>query len=104
MGIFKTLFGGGDSSLSQYLENGAVVIDVRSPQEFAGGHVAGSKNIPLQQIASSVKQIQKTNKPVILCCASGMRSGQAASMLKKAGIDCINGGGWMKVNRAVAAA
>jgi len=95
MGFLKSLLGGGgNNSIADYLSNGAVVIDVRSPQEFAGGHVAGSKNIPLQQVPNQVKQIEKLKKPVILCCASGMRSGQATSFLKNAGIDCINGGSW----------
>ena len=103
MGIFKNLFGGGSDNIAAYLEQGAVVIDVRTPQEFAGGHVDGSRNIPLNSVPSSVKQIEKLGRPVVLCCASGMRSGQATSLLQSAGIDCINGGSWTKVNRAVAA-
>lgn len=99
MGLFN--FFGGGSSLSEYLEKGAVIIDVRTPGEYQGGHVKGSKNIPLDTISRRAKEIKNMNKPVILCCASGMRSGQATSMLKSAGVDCINGGGWMKVNGAV---
>jgi rhodanese-related sulfurtransferase len=101
MGILN-IFGGGNK-IAEYLENGAVIIDVRTPGEFQGGHVKGSKNIPLDQINKRASEIKKMNKPVILCCASGMRSGRATSMLKSSGIDCINGGGWMKVNGAVAA-
>lgn len=98
MGILNNIFGGGKAELIDFKERGAVVIDVRSPEEFRGGHVKGSKNIPLQSIANRADEIAGMKKPVILCCASGMRSGQASSILKKAGVECINGGGWTKVN------
>lgn len=101
MGLFNNLFGGG-SNLTEYLDKGAVVIDVRTPAEYQSGHVKGSKNIPLDSIGKRVNEIKQMNKPVILCCASGMRSGQATSLLKNAGVDCINGGGWMKVNGVMA--
>ena len=87
------------SNIAEMKEKNAVVIDVRTPGEFAGGHVKGSKNFPLQTISSKVNEIKKMNRPVIFCCASGMRSGQAASMFKKAGVECMNGGGWHSVAR-----
>jgi rhodanese-related sulfurtransferase len=74
------------------------VIDVRTPAEFQGGHVAGSINIPLQEVPKRVEEIRKMDQPVVLCCASGNRSGQAAAYLKGQGIACENGGGWMQVN------
>ena len=99
MSFFKNLFGG-NQQLSEYLAQGAVVIDVRTPGEFSGGHVKGSRNMPLSDIGNRVAEIKKLNKPVVLCCASGMRSGQATRLLKQQGIDCINGGGWGKVAKA----
>lgn len=75
-------------------EQGAIVIDVRTPGEFKGGHIQGSTNVPLGQIRKKAEKIKKLNKPVILCCASGMRSGQATSVLKSHGVDAYNGGGW----------
>ncbi|WP_258104116.1 rhodanese-like domain-containing protein [Marinoscillum sp. MHG1-6] len=101
MGILSNLFGGGSANLQEYLENGAVIIDVRTPGEYQGGHVDGSKNFPLQTLGASLSKIKNMNKPIVLCCASGMRSGQATSMLKSEGIDCINGGSWLKVNGLV---
>lgn len=98
LGIFKSLFGG-SVDLKQKLEEGAVVIDVRTPGEFASGHVKGSQNIPLNQIPSKIDQIKKMDKVVITCCASGMRSGTAKSMLKSKGIETYNGGSWVSVNR-----
>lgn len=90
------LFGGGQTK--EFMERGAVVIDVRSAGEFAGGHVAGSKNIPLPNIESKLKEIKKWNKPVVACCASGMRSGQATDIMKRNGIEAVNGGAWTRVN------
>jgi phage shock protein E len=74
------------------------IVDVRTPSEFMGGHVAGSINIPLQEIQQRVEEITKMAQPIVLCCASGNRSGQATVYLKSLGIDCENGGSWMDVN------
>ena len=102
MGFFGSMFGNDSSAIvKEMIDKGAVIIDVRTPAEFQGGHVAGSKNIPLQNIQSKVSEIKKMNKPVVLCCASGARSGQATGFLKQQGIQCENGGGWMQVNNLV---
>ncbi len=74
------------------------IIDVRTPSEFMGGHVTGSVNIPLQEIPENVESIRKMPAPIVLCCASGNRSGQAAAYLSKLDIVCENGGSWMDVN------
>jgi len=78
--------------------NKKIVIDVRTQAEFLGGHVSGSINIPLQEIQQHVDDIKIMDQPIILCCASGGRSGQATQYLKSLGIDCQNGGSWMDVN------
>jgi len=98
MGIFN-LFGGNTNvaSIEQYLQSGAVVIDVRTIEEFEEGHVQGSKNIPLNTIGSHLDEIKDLNKPVITCCRSGARSGSAATILKQHGVDAINGGPWGSV-------
>lgn len=87
--------------IQEMLNNGAVVIDVRTRGEFQGGHVAGSTNIPLQEIENNVDKIIGMKKPIVLCCASGMRSGQASNFLKSKGVECENGGGWASVNAIV---
>lgn len=74
------------------------IIDVRTRQEFLGGHVAGSLNIPLQELPQRLDEIKAMAQPILLCCASGARSGQAAMYLKGLGVECENGGGWMEVN------
>jgi rhodanese-related sulfurtransferase len=83
--------------LAAYAQKGAVIIDVRTPGEFQSGHGKNSKNIPLDRIGKEASKIKAMNKPVIVCCRSGARSGQAASILKGAGVDVINGGPWQNV-------
>jgi rhodanese-related sulfurtransferase len=74
------------------------IVDVRTRAEFSGGHVAQSVNIPLQEIMEHVEEIKQMKTPIIFCCASGGRSGQAAQYFKSLGVVCENGGGWMEVN------
>lgn len=97
MGLLDLLFGNKQDKIKEFKSRGAIIIDVRTIGEFQQGAIPGSKNMPLQTIASKINDIKKLNKPVITCCASGMRSGSAASILKSNGIDVMNGGGWMSL-------
>lgn len=74
------------------------IVDVRTPSEFSGGNVSGSINIPLQEVQQRLDEIKSLPQPIILCCASGNRSGQATAFLKSVGVDCENGGSWLDVN------
>ncbi len=65
---------------------GARLVDVRTPGEFAGGALPGAVNIPLDQLSTRVGELQKDPKPVVVYCASGMRSGQAKRILAGAGL------------------
>ncbi len=95
MGLLNMLgLGNKTESVKEFIDKGAVIVDVRTSGGFQGGHIKGSKNIPLNTIGNQIESIKKMNKPVIACCASGMRSAQATSILKSNGIDAINGGGW----------
>lgn len=95
MGILSFLgFGDKTDQIKLFLNKGAIVIDVRNYEEFAGGHIQNAKNIPLQIIDTKINEIKNLNKPVIVCCQSGMRSAKANSILKRNGIDSLNGGGW----------
>lgn len=91
--FLKKLFGPG-TDFKALKENGAIIIDVRTPQEFDHGHIQGSKNIPLDKIQREVKSIKNMNKPIITVCKSGARSGMAKSILKSAGVEVYNGGPW----------
>lgn len=82
-------------------QDGAVIIDVRSPSEFASGAITGSENIPLGSIPGKTKQIKSLGVPVICVCASGMRSGGAKAQLAAAGVDAYNGGPWTKMLKFV---
>lgn len=76
---------------------GATLIDVRSAAEFAYGNAPGTINIPLQEIGQRLGEIPKS-APVVVCCASGTRSGMAAMLLKKNGYkEVYNAGGWSKL-------
>ena len=84
-------------SIEEYLQKGAVVVDVRTVAEFMEGHVSGSKNIPLDEIVSNIEEIKQLGKPIIAVCRSGARSGTATNNLKNQGVDIINGGPWQTV-------
>ena len=97
MSFIRKLFGLGPKiDYHGLLSNGALLIDVRTPKEFSQGNVSGSQNIPLDKIEGKLKNIKELKKPIVLCCASGMRSGRATSILKQNGIEAYNGGSWNK--------
>lgn len=78
------------------------IVDVRTPAEFMGGHVADSVNIPLNEVPQNLEVFKTMAKPIVLICASGMRSAQATQYLAAQGIEqCYNGGSWLVVNGLV---
>lgn len=93
MGLFDFLFGK-KTDFKQLVLEGAAIVDVRTPGEFATGHIKGSKNIPLDKISFYCGELKKSGKPVIACCRSGARSGAAVRILKANGIEAYNGGPW----------
>lgn len=74
------------------------IVDVRTSGEYHNGNVPGSLNIPLGEISSRLKDFLDLEMPIVLCCASGNRSGQATQYLQENGITCENGGSWMNLN------
>ncbi len=102
MGILDLLgFGNKSENITEFLAKGAIIIDVRTPAEFINGHIKGSKNVPLNLIPNQIEILKKMEKPIIACCASGMRSAQATSILKSNGIDTLNGGGWQSLAKQI---
>lgn len=69
---------------AQRVAGGAVLLDVRTPGEFASGHLQGALNIPLDQLAGRVGELDR-DKGVVLYCKSGTRSARAAGVLQQAG-------------------
>jgi phage shock protein E len=99
MGILSWL-GFGKNGVKQALEAGAVIVDVRTPHEFDQGKIPGSINIPVDRLSANIDRLKKMDRPIVLCCASGMRASSAKTLLKKAGIrDVHNGGGWQSLMR-----
>ncbi len=93
--IFKT------TDYKQLLKKGAIIIDVRTGQEYDSGHIANAKNIPGDRIKARVAELKKQNVPIICCCVSGIRSGMAAKVLKANGIEAYNGGPWQVLARKI---
>lgn len=102
MNIFNQLFGGIETAdLKNIIDEGAFLVDVRTPGEFAQGHVKGSVNIPLDMVQAELEQL-RDKKNIIVFCLSGGRSSQAKSILEQHGFtNVINGGTWNYVNQFV---
>ena len=74
------------------------IVDVRTEEEFSEGNVNGSVNIPLHEVLDRMEELKRM-QPLVLCCRSGARSGQATDFLEAQGCDQVyNGGGWEMVN------
>lgn len=100
MGLLSKLFGP-KTDYKALVADGALIVDVRTVAEYRSGHIEGSRNIPLDQIASKVKELKKSGKPVITVCRSGARSGMARTTLERAGITAYNGGPWNSLLRKI---
>lgn len=99
--MLRTLLGLGPKvNIAQLIADGANIVDVRTKAEYAGGHVKGSINLPLDKLEQELHRL-KRGTPIITCCASGMRSSSAASILRDHGFDAHNGGPWTKVQAAL---
>ena len=101
LAFLKKLFGVTSVDFKELVSNGAVILDVRSVNEFKSGHISGSKNVPVENIRNKVSDIKKVNKPVITVCRSGARSGMAKSILKAAGLEVYNGGPWTSLQSKI---
>jgi len=83
------------------MQKGAIIVDVRTKSEYQNGHIKGSLNIPLDSLNSNLSKLKK-DSPVITCCASGMRSASAKSILKSNGFtDVYNGDGWSSLQSKI---
>lgn len=87
-------------NLKEIIQSGnGKIVDVRSSDEFASGHIRGSINIPLQEVMQHVDELRNMKRSILLVCASGNRSGMAAMMLQREGLDCHNAGGWYQFDQ-----
>lgn len=102
--FIKRLLGSSDSPVNYktLMEQGAMVLDVRTTGEYASGHIQGSMNIPLQQLGEITKRIKNKEQIIITCCASGMRSASARTVLRQQGYTNVyNGGGWASLQSKI---
>lgn len=93
---------GPKADFRQLVKDGAVIVDVRTKAEYQGSHVKNSLNIPLNNLSNHYSKLDKS-KPIITCCASGMRSAQAKNILEANGFsEVYNGGGWYGLQQKLA--
>lgn len=99
----KKLFGlGSKVDYSELVNNGAIILDVRSKSEYAGGYIKNSINIPVDQLRKNLHLLKDKNKTIITCCASGMRSASAKNILKTKGYRLVhNGGSWSSLQNKI---
>ena len=99
----KKLFGlGAKVDYTDLVKRGAIILDVRSKAEYLGGHIKGSTNIPVDTLRNNLFKLKDKNQPIITCCASGMRSASAKSILKSNGYSQVyNGGSWSSLRNKI---
>jgi rhodanese-related sulfurtransferase len=98
----KKLFEVEKTDYAQLIADGAIILDVRSAGEYSSGHIKGSVNIPVDKLAANLHKLKAKNKPIITCCASGMRSASAKNILTTNGYENVhNGGAWQSLNQKI---
>lgn len=94
MVFFSKLFKSSDKGeLKEKIQNGAVLLDVRTKEEYASGRASASINIPLDSLSGKMGKLKK-DVPLVVVCESGARSAYAVNFLKSKGFEAYNGGGW----------
>jgi rhodanese-related sulfurtransferase len=89
------------NKLQEFLAHKPLIIDVRTKEEFTGGHIPKSINIPLDNFSNASKKL-KSNDYIIICCRSGTRSTMALGILKSKGFThLLNGGGWQSLHSKI---
>jgi phage shock protein E len=84
-----------DIDFQKFIEQGGIIVDVRSQQEFLAGHIEDSLNIPLEELMNTLHRLPNHHQPIITCCTSGMKSASAKVMLESVGYTSVcNGGSW----------
>lgn len=101
--ILKKIFGlGAKVNYTELVQNGAIIIDVRSKAEYLAGHIKDSLNIPVDTLRNNLFKLKDKNQPIITCCASGIRSASAKNILNASGYSAVyNGGGWSSLKNKI---
>jgi len=103
LNTIKKIFGiGPQINYAELVKQGAIIVDVRSKNEFAGGHISGAINIAVDQLSNNLSKLSNKKTTIITCCASGMRSAAAKNILKNNGYqDVYNGGSWRSLQNKI---
>ncbi len=101
--MLRELFGLGPSvNYKELVAQGAIILDVRSKGEYEQGHIEGSLNISVDMLSGNLNKLKDKDKPIITCCASGMRSGSAKNLLLSKGYKEVhNGGSWSRLQSKI---
>jgi phage shock protein E len=100
--IKKLLGLGPKADFAALVQQGAIILDVRSKGEFAGGHIKGAINLPVDSLRNNLAKLKDKNTPIITCCASGMRSASAKGILLSNGFKEVhNGGSWYSLQNKI---
>ncbi len=99
----KQLFGIGPRiNYAQLVQNGAVIVDVRTPAEFDNGHISGAINIPIEQLRHNLSQFAGKRQVIIACCTDGSKSWYAKNLLDANGYQSVyDAGNWTKLQRRI---
>lgn len=90
------------TDFAELVKQGALILDVRTKGEYAGGHIRGSVNISLDKLVDNLNKLKGKNTPIITCCASGSRSATAKGVLTNRGFTNVhNGGSWMSLRNKI---
>lgn len=96
----KKLFGIGPGvNYAQLIQDGAIVLDVRTPSEFSRGHIDGAINIPIETLRDNMHQLANKRKLIIACCTDGSKSWYAKNLLDSTGYSVVDAGNWVKLSR-----
>lgn len=98
--FLQKMFSSNNINFKELLANGAIVLDVRSVQEYQNGHIENAINIPINTLEANLNKLDKT-KPIITCCLSGTRSSYAEKLLNQHGFIVYNGGGWSSLCKRI---
>ena len=101
--FIRKVFGlGAKVNFAELVENGALILDVRSKGEFSNGHIKGAINIPVEQLGNNLNRLKDKTRHIITCCESGARSASAKHILISNGyLHVYNGGGWHRLNQKI---
>lgn len=98
---FMNFLFGSKVNFKELIDQGALILDVRTPAEYRTGNINGSMNISVEQVPATVSDFIKMKKTIITVCRSGARSGMAADYLRSAGINVHNGGAWNSLQKKI---